>query len=203
MSKVSNAILMLRFLANHKKYTIKELAEKLEVSERMVRSYKDDLEKAGVFIESIKGKNGGYILYDNVLLPKLQVSKYDAEVLGSLKEKIKDDPILSSSLSTLIDKVKFNEIYNVELKESFEFDINNSDYLNVISECCNKKEKLAIYYASLSGDVKKRIIHPFGILLYKADNWVIAAFCELRGEIRLFNLNRIKKIERLGNQNDN
>lgn len=39
MSKISNCLFMLEYLENGWKYNIKELAEKLEVSERMVRSY--------------------------------------------------------------------------------------------------------------------------------------------------------------------
>ena len=45
MSKISNCLLILEYLENGWKYNIKELAEKLEVSERMVRSYKEELEK--------------------------------------------------------------------------------------------------------------------------------------------------------------
>ena len=124
MSKVSNAILMLRYLTNHKKYSVKELAEKLEVTERMVRSYKDDLEKAGVFIETIRGKDGGYILYDHIILPRLQVSRYDAETLEVIKKQIKNDTLLKA-VDTLADKVKFNEIDNGELRESLNFDNDN------------------------------------------------------------------------------
>ncbi len=46
MSKISNCLLILEYLENGWKYNIKELAEKLEVSERMVRSYKEELEKS-------------------------------------------------------------------------------------------------------------------------------------------------------------
>ena len=42
MSKISNVILMLQYLENGRKYNIKELSEKLEVSERMIRVYKED-----------------------------------------------------------------------------------------------------------------------------------------------------------------
>ena len=48
MSKISNVILMLQYLENGKKYNIKELSDKLEVSERMIRVYKEELEKAGI-----------------------------------------------------------------------------------------------------------------------------------------------------------
>lgn len=45
MSKVSNVITMLELLQSGRKYSINELSNKLEVSERMIRVYKEDLEK--------------------------------------------------------------------------------------------------------------------------------------------------------------
>ena len=49
MSKVSNTLTMLRLLESGKKYSVKELAEKLEVSPRMIKSYKEELEKCGIY----------------------------------------------------------------------------------------------------------------------------------------------------------
>lgn len=69
MSKLSNAIMLLRLLQNGKKYSIKELSSKLEVSPRMIREYKNELELAGIFIESIRGPYGGYYLNQNIRLP--------------------------------------------------------------------------------------------------------------------------------------
>ena len=62
MSKVSNAITLLELLNSGRKYSIKELSDILEVSERMIRVYKEDLEKAGIYVESILGPYGGYFL---------------------------------------------------------------------------------------------------------------------------------------------
>lgn len=70
MSKLSNAITLLRLLQNGKKYSIKELSSKLEVSPRMIREYKNELELAGIFIESIRGPYGGYYLNQNIKLPE-------------------------------------------------------------------------------------------------------------------------------------
>lgn len=69
MSKLSNAIMLLRLLQNGQKYSIKELSSKLEVSPRMIREYKNELELAGIFIESIRGPYGGYYLNQNIRLP--------------------------------------------------------------------------------------------------------------------------------------
>ena len=56
MSKISNVITMLQLLNTGRKYSIKELSERLEVSERMSRVYKDELEKAGMCVDTIMGR---------------------------------------------------------------------------------------------------------------------------------------------------
>ena len=69
MSKISNSLLMLFYLNNKLSYTkISELADYLEVSEREVRRYRDDLEMADFSIESKMGRDGGYRLMDDVVL---------------------------------------------------------------------------------------------------------------------------------------
>ncbi len=77
MSKLSNTIALLRLLQNGKKYSIKELSDKLEVSSRMIREYKKELEYAGIYIESIRGPYGGYYLNQNIRLPKQANKKID------------------------------------------------------------------------------------------------------------------------------
>lgn len=70
MSKISNVLTMLEYLSTGKKYSIAELSEKLEVSPRMIRVYKDEIEKAGIYIDTIKGPYGGYVLNQNINVPK-------------------------------------------------------------------------------------------------------------------------------------
>ena len=69
MSKLSNVLMMLQLLQNKRKYSIKELADRLEVSTRMIRQYKDELEYAGIFIETIRGPYGGYVLNQDIKIP--------------------------------------------------------------------------------------------------------------------------------------
>lgn len=60
MSKVANMLNMVQILKDEKIHSIQELLQKLEVSERMIRQYKVELEQAGIYINSITGKYGGY-----------------------------------------------------------------------------------------------------------------------------------------------
>lgn len=75
MSKLSNTLIMLELLQNGRKYSIKELSEKLEVTPRMIRAYKDELELAGIFVESLRGPYGGYYLNQNIKLPERYIKE--------------------------------------------------------------------------------------------------------------------------------
>lgn len=80
MSKISNVLTMLECLSSGKKYSIKELAEKIEISSRMIRMYKDEIEKAGIYIDTIKGPYGGYVLNQNIRVPKRFITPKEIDV---------------------------------------------------------------------------------------------------------------------------
>ena len=65
MSKISNMLNFLQILKDGKIHSIRSLSEKIEVSERMIRQYKLELEQAGIYIKSYIGKYGGYKLDEN------------------------------------------------------------------------------------------------------------------------------------------
>lgn len=62
MSRTANALKIVQLLIVHKKMTCKEIVQILEVSERMVRTYIKDLEQAGIYVETVYGRYGGYVL---------------------------------------------------------------------------------------------------------------------------------------------
>ena len=49
MSKISNVLTMIEYLSTGKKYSINELSQLLEVTPRMIRVYKNEIEKAPSF----------------------------------------------------------------------------------------------------------------------------------------------------------
>ena len=77
MAKLSNMLVMINLLKSGRKYSVKELAERLEVSERVVREYKLFLEEAGIYLETIRGPYGGYVLNRDVVIPNLKYSQRD------------------------------------------------------------------------------------------------------------------------------
>ncbi len=145
MSKISNMLNMLHILKDKKIHSISSLSEELEVSERMIRQYKLELEQAGIYLKSYTGKYGGY---------------------------------------------QFNESSNF-LK--IENEIKEEMYL-IMKKAIKNQNKVKIKYYSINSGITQRIIHPAELFMY-IDKWYIAAFCELRDEIRLFKLDDIKEYE--------
>lgn len=143
MSKLSNELTMIKLLQN-RKYSIQELSELLEVTPRMIRIYKSDIEMSGFIVNTYMGPNGGYKI-DNTIN------------------------------DFLIIKDEYKNIYKD------------------ISTCITEYKKIKLTY--VTKDIETiRIIHPHKIYNYK-DNYIISAFCELRGDIRDFEFKRIINYE--------
>ena len=145
MSKVANMLNMLQILKDKDIHSISSLAKKLEVSERMIRQYKSELEQAGIYLKSYTGKYGGYKIDDNNNFFKIE---------NEVKEKM---------------------------------------YI-IMKKAITNKNKVKIEYKSINSGATQRIIHPAELFIY-IDKWYIAAFCELRNEIRLFKLDDIIEYE--------
>lgn len=85
MGKMSNMLYMIDLLNTGNIYTLKELSDKLGVTERMVRYYKNEVCNNGIAIESFKGPNGGYFMIDNIK-NYININKYDIQLLNNIHD---------------------------------------------------------------------------------------------------------------------
>jgi predicted DNA-binding transcriptional regulator YafY len=191
MGKVSNVFSMLELLNNNKKYSIKELSDILEVTPRMIRSYKDDLEKAGIYIDTIRGPYGGYVLNQSVRIPYRKFNYNDYLLLDKVCNDISDNK-LKKDLDVLADKVR--GIYLGSKSEEKELNLKEETLKKYIllTRAIKEKRKVKILYYSYTKGENERIIHPYDMFLF-TNGWGVAAYCELRKDIRHFELKRIIK----------
>ena len=145
MSQISNMLNMLQILKDKKIHSISSISQELEVSDRMIRQYKLELEQAGIYLKSYTGKYGGYQLYENSNFLKIE-------------DEIKEEMYI------------------------------------IMKNAIKNKNKVKMKFLSVNSGITERIIHPAELFIYM-DKWYIAAFCELRKEIRLFKLDDIKEYE--------
>lgn len=192
MGKVSNVITMMQLLNTGKKYTVDELSNILEVTPRMVRAYKEELDKAGVYVDTIMGPYGGYVLNQSVRIPVRKFRKKDVDLLNDINSKLSDNK-LKNELYILTDKVR--GVFKGSKEEARELDIEGvNDKYNILTRTIKEKRKVKIKYYSYNKGENTRIICPIELFLFN-DGWYAAAYCELRKDIRHFELKRISEIK--------
>lgn len=193
MGKISNAIQMLNYLNTGNKYSVKELSKKLGITERMVRYYKVELEQAGIPIETFMGPNGGYYIM-NVQSQYNHFNKYDLQVLENINqvlEEIEYEDI--DKYQKIVNKIKVaSDIEEEKSKYFLDNSIEDKTELYfILNNAILNKTSIKILYKNLNQEWQERVIHPLQIFNYD-NKYYVTAFCELRDDIRHFEISRIK-----------
>ena len=188
MSKISKNIKMLDILSSGRIYSCKKLAEMLEVSTRTVRQYKDELEKEGLYIENIMGKNGGYRLCSKVEIPSILFNKSDIDKINLILGKLSDND--KSELENIKEKIN---TYCRLVNDKDDMSIEDKNKIDIIQEAINNKKKITIEYYS-KGIKKTKDILPIQIYVYENMIMVVVHYSDESNDIRHLNLKRIEKI---------
>lgn len=197
MAKLSNLLVMIELLKNGRKYSLDELSDRLEVSKRTVREYKLFLEEAGIYIDTIMGPYGGYVLRQNVNLPQVYFSRSDVDKLKKLIKSNEDKVIVEDIINKLDISVLSDENKNSNL---FMDDV-VLDIYNKLSKALKYHLKVKITYYNLQHGESIRTIYP--LALYKFQNeWWVSSYWEEKDDMRQFHLVRIKKCELLSDTFD-
>lgn len=192
MSKLSNTLTLLQLLQDGKKYSIKELSSILEVSERMIRIYKDDLDKAGIFIDTLKGPYGGYVMNSKMRLPVRKFNDTDIDTLEKVINKETDEKI-KENLENIKSKIKGIYIKrNQEDETLIDSDINKK--YNILNKAIKQDKQVLMTYYSFNRGQNERIIEPKEMLL-STDGWYCKAYCHNKKAIRHFEIKRIINCE--------
>lgn len=204
MSKLSNCLQMIQLLMARNKMKIEELAAELEVKPRMIRQYKQELELAGIYIESDRGANGGYYLDKKTILPIRNFSSKEIQHLQiAVKSYLSRQPEHEHMLSNALDKIKAAQRDEALSSKHFYFAndylINDkigdqSEHYQLLYQSFNQRKKVEITYTAASTNkVTKRVIHPYAFVLYD-ENLYCVAFCERKQELRTFKIIRIQNV---------
>lgn len=196
MGKISNVLYMIDLLNTGNIYTLKDLSEKIGISERMIRYYKNEICANGVAIETFKGPNGGYFMIDKIR-NYTNINKYDIKLLDNVRKFLTDNKFqYKEEFTEFIDKVK--KMYSIS--EEIGKYVSNvdraplNDIGEVIRTALKKNEKIEIVYNDVDGGQSQRVIHPLNLFKYK-NSYYVTAFCELRNDIRHFEIKRISNIK--------
>ena len=205
MSKVANMLNMLRILKDGKKHKMKDISEQIEVSPRMVKQYKNELEQAGIYIDSKRGVYGGYSLNDELNNIDVGLTSHELTKLKEMEsyfDRNNDNKEIIRKIFNSYEKniTEDNSKKINRITETGKFDLKNI-YMNM-RKAINGRNKVDIKYFSNESGVSQRVIHP-AEMFYYLDEWYVAAFCEKKNAIRLFKLNDIIRYEVLDKKYEN
>jgi len=204
MRRADRLFQIIQYLQGRKLVTAKQLAERLEVSERTVYRDVQDLMLSGVPIEGEAGV--GYMLRAGFHLPPLMFSPEEMEALITGARLVKawaGDKLAEAAEQAL---AKIEHVLPPKLKQEigdtrlfapgFHAYARHTAQMDALRVAINKRQVLKIAYLKEDGQASERAIRPLGLFFWGAV-WTLAAWCELRNDYRNFRIDRIQKLEEL------
>lgn len=202
MRRADRLFEILQILRRRQLTRARDLAERLEVSERTI--YRDirDLMASGVPVEGEAGV--GYLLREGFDLPPLMFNEAEVEalVLGArIVESWADRDLAEAARDVL---VKVEAVLPDRLKQQLDetalwapadhFRVPISFDPKVLRIALRRKQKLTFQYRNAEDEESRRKVRPLGLSFY-GHIWLLSAWCELREDFRAFRLDRIEGLE--------
>ena len=202
MRRADRLFQMIQILRRKKLVRARDLAEKLEVSERTI--YRDirDLVGSGVPIDGEAGV--GYVLRNGYDLPPLMFNEREVEalVLGARIVESWTDPEMAESAANVIAKIE--AVVPEELRSHMAQTAllapaaHYAEPLSVdprtLRRALRDRRKLSFSYRDREERSTSRSVRPLALAFY-GPVWLLVSWCELRQDFRCFRLDRIDALE--------
>jgi len=198
MRRADRLFQIIQILRRGQLTTARALAYELEVSSRTI--YRDiaDLIGSGVPVEGAAG--AGYLLRDGYDLPPLMFSPTELEALvlgarivaswadaelGRAAQDVlaKVEAVLPEPLRTRLDKMPL-------LAPGDHAEVPRKVDLAALRRTIRERRKLDLDYCDAAGRLTQRRVWPLGLFFY-GPVWLLAGWCELREDFRMFRVDRM------------
>ncbi|MGV6859575.1 MAG: helix-turn-helix transcriptional regulator [bacterium] len=201
MRRADRLFQIVQILRNKRQVTARQLAERLEVSERTIYRDVQDLSLSGVPVEGEPGV--GYHLRYSLDIPPLMFSSDELEalVLGSRMLEAWGSTALSDSARSVLDKIEaaIPEELKPRLQDSKLFvpRFHSSEDITGVLDTCrqaiSQQRILGLAYARQDGTPSQREVKPLGLFFW-GKVWTMTTWCLLRSDFRNFRIDRIHSL---------
>jgi predicted DNA-binding transcriptional regulator YafY len=202
MRRADRLFQIVQYLRGGRLVTAKRLSERLEVSERTI--YRDiaDLVGSGVPVEGEAGV--GYVMREGYDLPPLMFSRDEIVALvagarlirawgghemarAAEEALVKIEAVLPDAARARAAAVQVHAFQMPELDDATRHRIDR------IEAAVEDRVRLVLSYRDADDRPTERPVRPLGLLFW-GKVWTLVAWCELRGDFRMFRLDRIGEI---------
>ncbi len=209
MTNVATRLLSMIFLfQSRRQWTVSELADELDVSDRTIHRYIGMLEEMGIPLYSERGPYGGFSLLRTYKLPPLIFTPEEATVLYMGAQLVQD--IWGKSLQDAVTGVtaKLDNVLPDDIRQEVARAQRSlvvmtgtaRDYgpyhhlMANLRDCMARCQRVRIGYHSFSQVETERVVDPYA-LGFRWGNWYLIGHCHLRDELRTFRVDRIDHLD--------
>lgn len=211
MSNVATRLIsLIMLLQSQRRWKAAELARELDVSERTVLRYMSMIEEMGIPIYSERGPYGGFSLVRGYRLPPLLFTAEEATVLYMGANLVRElwgqtyheavtavtaklDNVLPDELRQEVATVRQSLLVSgLTARDNRPLE----PTIHLLRQCIGEHRCVELDYRGHSGQETGRQVEPYALALY-GGLWYLVAFCRLRGELRTFRVDRVRKARRM------
>ncbi len=181
MSRVENCIKMLMALSRYQELSREQLAKELECNIRNIGEYKKELEACGYEIISTRGKEGGYSLKKNILLPVLRFSHEESQALLdayaylNTNKVLVNDKAYQDAMSKILMQVhnEDKKTFLNETKPTISYTLKR--YYELVEAAIKNHRQVRLFYQGNKDNEPKWIkVNPYAIIHDKNGYYLIA-----------------------------
>lgn len=199
--RVSRLLELTSLLSRHpKRYLRRDLADRFEVSERMIQKDLDVLRNGLKF--DLAHSSQGYYFEKAPQLPALQYTFAEALSLWLAVQASRHvSGVDSSELSAAVARLEalfptdFSRLLQLSGGRPFTGGGHRQEALSVLAMALMQGRKVRILYETRSrdGELNDRVIRPYHLMAY-VRSWHLIGHCEKRDSVRTFKVDRIRDI---------
>ncbi len=199
--KMDRLLAMTVLLLNRGRISAKELAERFEVSTKTIYRDMDTLCQAGIPIAAHQGTSGGFEIMEQFTISRqfLTLSEINSIIraVRGVNQALDDNTYdhLLEKVSSMIGPTDRSQ--SAGDQDPLIVDLNpwgqgphTRHKVNVIRQAIEERRVVAFRYMNMHGEESERDAEPASLIL-KGNVWYLQAYCQLRGEFRVFRLSRI------------
>ena len=189
--KIERLLRLMKMLTANNRYTIDDIAEKLNMSQRTIYRYIDTFREAGFVVK----KNGSFIRLDKQspyfkdISQLVHFTDEEAHILKSAIESIDENNVIKQNL-----KSKLYSVYDYKILAECVTKGSNAKNVNSIVEAMENRKQIVLknYKSANSSHISDRVIEPYEFTTNYIQVW---GYEHSSGENKIYKISRIDEVE--------
>lgn len=212
MSTSERMLRLLGLLQTHRYWPGRELAERLDVSDRTLRRDVDRLRDLGYEVDAVRGVAGGYQLRAGRALPPLLLDNDEAVAIAvglrssastvidgegdaAVRALTKVVAMLPPTLKSRMDALQTMTIPGPQRQQPHI----DASALTTLAACCRDREIARFRYQGRGAEPTERRVEPHQLVSFE-QRWYLVAYDLYRQDWRTFRLDRLSEVVTRGDR---